>query len=58
MPTRKKINLEKALVSLFTLCTSCGYKIPPAEVRRINFTQMRCPKCGVTFTVFRFTATL
>jgi ribosomal protein S27AE len=50
MPARKKINLEKVVASLATRCPHCGYHIPPAEVRRVNFTQMRCPKCGVTFT--------
>ncbi|MGB8784361.1 MAG: hypothetical protein WCD02_14675 [Terriglobales bacterium] len=50
MPARKKINLEKVLASLATPCPHCGYQIPPAEVRRVSFTQMRCPKCGVIFT--------
>jgi predicted RNA-binding Zn-ribbon protein involved in translation (DUF1610 family) len=49
MPARQKINLEKVKASLATPCSQCGYKIPPAELRRINTTQARCPKCGVTF---------
>jgi predicted RNA-binding Zn-ribbon protein involved in translation (DUF1610 family) len=49
MPARKKIDLEKVMASLGTPCPQCGYQIPPAEVRRISMTQVRCPKCGVTF---------
>jgi len=49
MPRKEKINLEKIKASLFTLCTECGYKIPPSEERRINSDQMRCPKCGAGF---------
>jgi ribosomal protein S27AE len=49
MPARKKINLEKVMASLAKPCPQCGYQIPPAEVRRISFTEMRCPKCGATF---------
>jgi predicted RNA-binding Zn-ribbon protein involved in translation (DUF1610 family) len=50
MPARKKIDFEKVMASLATLCPHCGYQIPPAELRRISTTQLRCPKCGVTFT--------
>jgi predicted RNA-binding Zn-ribbon protein involved in translation (DUF1610 family) len=50
MAARKKINLEKVKASLATPCSNCGYQIPPAEVRRISTTQVRCPKCGVAFT--------
>jgi predicted RNA-binding Zn-ribbon protein involved in translation (DUF1610 family) len=49
-PSRNKINLEKVLASLYTLCIECGYKIQPSEERRINSDQMRCPKCGAAFT--------
>ena len=49
MPQREKINLEKVKASLFTLCTECGYKIPPAEEHRIDFDHLRCPKCGAAF---------
>jgi predicted RNA-binding Zn-ribbon protein involved in translation (DUF1610 family) len=49
MPSRRKINLEKIKASLFTLCTECGYKIQPAEERRIDFDHVRCPKCGEAF---------
>jgi predicted RNA-binding Zn-ribbon protein involved in translation (DUF1610 family) len=50
MRARKKIDLKKVLASLATPCSNCGYQIPPAELRRINSTQIRCPKCGVAFT--------
>jgi hypothetical protein len=49
MPRKDKINLEKIKASLFTLCTECCYKIPPAEERRIDGERMRCPKCGAAF---------
>jgi hypothetical protein len=29
MPRKSKIDLEKVLASLNTLCTQCGYSIPP-----------------------------
>jgi hypothetical protein len=44
MPARKKIDLEKVKASLATPCPQCGYQIPPAEVRRISVTEMRCAK--------------
>jgi predicted RNA-binding Zn-ribbon protein involved in translation (DUF1610 family) len=44
MPARRKINLEKAKASLSKLCPQCGHEITPAEVLRINSTQLRCPK--------------
>jgi predicted RNA-binding Zn-ribbon protein involved in translation (DUF1610 family) len=50
MPARETINLEEVLASLATSCSNCGYQIPPAELRRINSTQILCPNCGVTFT--------
>jgi hypothetical protein len=31
VPRKDKINREIIKASLFTLCTECGYKIPPAE---------------------------
>jgi predicted RNA-binding Zn-ribbon protein involved in translation (DUF1610 family) len=48
MPSRKKIDLEKVLASLHTLCPKCGYKIQPAEIRRIGL-EMICPACGAQF---------
>jgi predicted RNA-binding Zn-ribbon protein involved in translation (DUF1610 family) len=50
MPARKKINLEKVKASLATPCPQCGYQIPPAELRRVDFEQVQCPKCKQVFT--------
>jgi len=46
----RKINLEKVRASLSTLCPKCGYQIPPNEIQRTGFTEMRCPKCLAVFT--------
>jgi len=46
---KNKINLEKVLAALNTVCPKCGYVITPAEIQRINFELMRCPKCGQIF---------
>ena len=45
----RKINLAKVLASLNTLCPRCGYSIPPNEIQRTSFTEMRCPKCQAVF---------
>jgi len=31
---------------LTTPCPQCGYKIPPAEMMRLDRKHMHCPKCG------------
>jgi len=49
VPSRRKIDLAKVKASLFTLCTDCGYRIEPAEERRIDGERMRCPKCLKAF---------
>jgi predicted Zn finger-like uncharacterized protein len=46
---RKKIDLKKVSESLNTVCPSCESSIAPADVVRIDFTRMRCPKCGHVF---------
>jgi len=46
---RKKIDLKKVLESLNAICPSCGHSISPAEIRRVDFQRMRCPKCGSVF---------
>jgi len=46
---KNKINLAKVLAALNTTCPSCGFSISPAEVVRIDFERMRCPKCGAIF---------
>jgi ribosomal protein S27AE len=45
----RKIDLAKVLASLNTLCLKCGYSIPPNETQRLNFTEMKCPKCQAIF---------
>jgi predicted RNA-binding Zn-ribbon protein involved in translation (DUF1610 family) len=46
---RKKIDLNKVLAALNTVCPSCGVSIPPAQVVRVDSERMRCPKCGHVF---------
>jgi ribosomal protein S27AE len=48
---RKKIDLKTVLASLNTTCPSCGYSISPAEIVRIDFERMLCPKCAAVFVV-------
>jgi hypothetical protein len=45
----RKINLKKVLASLDVVCSKCGKKISPAEVRRIDFDRMECPTRGEKF---------
>ncbi len=35
---------------LSTICVHCSYAIPPREVVRVSFEEVRCPKCGQAFT--------
>jgi hypothetical protein len=49
MPQKPKINLEKVKAALNTLCTKCGYAIPPDRVRRIDFQKVECPECREHF---------
>jgi ribosomal protein S27AE len=49
MPHKQKIDLEKVLVSLNTVCPKCGYSISPAQIMRIDSERMRCPECGAVF---------
>ena len=49
MPSRKRINLDRVNTSLSTLCPQCGHEITPAEVRRVDFYQIQCPKCEAVF---------
>jgi ribosomal protein L37AE/L43A len=45
----RKVNLEKVLASLDTMCPRCEKAISPAEVRRADFDLMECPACGEKF---------
>ena len=49
MPRAKKIDLEKVMACLDTLCPKCGRVITPAEVVRVDFERQRCPACGEVF---------
>jgi ribosomal protein S27AE len=49
MPRSKKIDLEKVLACMDTVCPKCGRRISPAELQRIDFTRVRCPACGEAF---------
>jgi hypothetical protein len=43
VPSRKKLNLEKVLALLNTVCPKCGKVIQPSEIRRVGFDEMICP---------------
>jgi len=49
VPSRKKIDMQKVLASLNTPCPKCGHEITPAEIKRVSWTEMECPKCGLRF---------
>ena len=49
MPRKQKINLEKVLASLNTVCPKCECSITPDKIRRIDFERMICPECGERF---------
>jgi hypothetical protein len=49
MPSKQKINRAKVMASLDTICTKCGYAIPPGDLRRIDTFLIECPKCGGRF---------
>jgi predicted RNA-binding Zn-ribbon protein involved in translation (DUF1610 family) len=47
---KNKINRAQVMAALNTTCPSCGYSISPAEIVRIDFERMCCPKCGAAFS--------
>lgn len=49
MPPRKKIDLQKVLASLDTICPKCGHRITPPERNRVGWEEIECPACGVRF---------
>jgi Flp pilus assembly pilin Flp/ribosomal protein S27AE len=57
MPSSRKINLEKVLAALDTVCPKCGKVISPAEVRSIDFEHVECPACGEQFIRRRLNST-
>jgi len=46
---KQKINLEKVLASLDTVCPKCGYPITPDKILRIDSQRIMCPKCNESF---------
>jgi predicted RNA-binding Zn-ribbon protein involved in translation (DUF1610 family) len=48
VPRKQKINLEKVLASLNTVCPKCGCSIAPDKIRRVGY-EMICPACGAQF---------
>ncbi len=50
MVSKQKINRETVQGALNTRCPKCGYSIPPAEIRRVDFEKMEFPSCGERFT--------
>ena len=52
MARSRKINLEKVRASLDKTCPKCGFTITPDAVKRVDFEQMECPKCGERFTTW------
>jgi len=49
MVTKPKINREKVMAALITVCPKCGYSIPPEKIRRTDSYHMECPSCGERF---------
>ena len=49
MPRKQKINPEKVMAALNTVCTKRGYSITPARIRRVDFQRVECPECGERF---------
>jgi hypothetical protein len=46
MPKKQRIDLEKEMASLDTVCPKCRYSIPPERVRRLDSDRMEYPECG------------
>jgi ribosomal protein L32 len=49
VPQKQKLNLEKVMASLNTVCPKCGCSITPDKIRRIDFQLVVCPDCGERF---------
>ena len=49
MVTKAKINREKVIAALNTVCPNCGYSIPPEKIRRTDSYRVECPSCGERF---------
>jgi len=49
MPSRKKINLQKVLASLYIVCTQCQAKIEPSQILRVRWDTVKCSYCAAVF---------
>jgi hypothetical protein len=49
MPSRKRINLQRVLESLSTVCTQCQAVIEPYQIQRVDLEQIECPFCDALF---------
>jgi predicted RNA-binding Zn-ribbon protein involved in translation (DUF1610 family) len=49
MVSKQKINREKVMAALNTVCSKCGYSIAPEKIRPIDFYIVECPSCGERF---------
>jgi len=49
MPSRKKINLQKVLASLYIVCTRCQAKIEPSQILRVRWDTLKCPYYAAVF---------
>ena len=46
---KNKINRADVMACQNTVCPSCGYPTPPAEILPVSTEEMKCPKCGSVF---------
>jgi hypothetical protein len=56
MPRKQKLDRERVMASLNTLCPKCGMSITPDRVRRIDFDHVECPACREQFIPTKLTA--
>jgi hypothetical protein len=41
--SRGRVDLQKVLAALNKTCPNCGYRITPAEIRRVSWDEIECP---------------
>lgn len=49
MPRRSKYDIAAMFAAMAVECTECHYKIPPAEIIRLDSERYECPKCRTKF---------
>jgi hypothetical protein len=49
MPQKRKINRDLVNAALNTSYPKCGGSIPPAQIVRVDFERVECPKCHTRF---------